>query len=267
MADDANKASASAGSATGDNGGSGGAGAATVDLEKYVPKTQYEQLESKLGEQGNELGELRKFYQDIAPLLDKLDEHPDLVEAITAGKLDGKLAKAVLEGKVRIEEAVQVQKAHDEVKKDMGTKNFEKADPAEIAKQVEEKLTEKLEATTNELKGSIAEVEETRALERSLDEFIASTKDYPEYAEKILEWFDKHPEQYDIEVAYSAVKGKTLSEKAAEEDKNRAAEESKSNAANAGGGQGSRTGKTLTAEETIGKFIELSGPRETGNLL
>ena len=160
-----------------------------------------------------------------------------------------------------------MQKAHDEVKKDMGTKNFEKADPAEIAKQVEEKLTEKLEATTNELKGSIAEVEETRALERSLDEFIASTKDYPEYAEKILEWFDKHPEQYDIEVAYSAVKGKALSEKAAEEDKNRAAEESKSNAANAGGGQGSRTGKMLTAEETIGKFIELSGPRETGNLL
>ena len=160
MSDEQKQASASAGSASGGDNGSGNAGEAQVDLDKYVSKSTYEQLESKLGEQGNELGELRKFYQDIAPLLDKLDAAPELVEAITAGKLDGKLAKAVLEGKVRIEDAVQVQKAHDEVKKDMGNKNFEKADPETLSKLVEDKLNEKIGGVRDEIRGSIEEVEE-----------------------------------------------------------------------------------------------------------
>src|SRR3990167_4171553 len=113
-----NNASAGAGSA-GNGNGSGSSGEA-IDLSQYIPKGTYDELQSKLGEQGSELGEFRKFYQEITPLLEKLDKYPDLVEAIVADKFNDKLAKAVLDGKVKIEEVVQVQKAQEEVKKDMG---------------------------------------------------------------------------------------------------------------------------------------------------
>ncbi|MBU0958950.1 MAG: hypothetical protein KKB31_03310, partial [Nanoarchaeota archaeon] len=44
-----------------------------IDLEKYVEKEQYEELEKKLGTQGDELGEYRSFIKDITPLMEKLE--------------------------------------------------------------------------------------------------------------------------------------------------------------------------------------------------
>lgn len=80
-------------------------------------KAQYEELQTKLGSQGQELGEYRQFFQGISPLLDKLDEQPELVQAIIDGKVNSELAKAAAEGKVQIEDAAIVSKAHEEVKK------------------------------------------------------------------------------------------------------------------------------------------------------
>ncbi len=59
------------------------------ELENYVPKDQYQALEKKLGEQGEELGKLRpsqQFLDEIAPLIKILDKEPKIVEAIMGGK-------------------------------------------------------------------------------------------------------------------------------------------------------------------------------------
>jgi len=53
--------------------------------DETVAKSQYEELESKLGEQGNELGKYRDFFKQVEPLLGELDKQPELVQAIVDG--------------------------------------------------------------------------------------------------------------------------------------------------------------------------------------
>lgn len=72
--------------------------------EKYVSKDQYQTLEKKFGEQGQELEELRNFFEQMLPLHKILQEKPEITEAILSGKFNADLAKAVLEGKVKIED-------------------------------------------------------------------------------------------------------------------------------------------------------------------
>ena len=93
-----------------------------VNLDEYIPKTQYEEAEKKIGEQGKELGDYRGFFNEINPLLEKLQEQPELVQAILDDKLTSELAEAALAGKVKVEEATEVVGAHKDVKKDMGEK-------------------------------------------------------------------------------------------------------------------------------------------------
>src|ERR1035437_2069752 len=76
----------------------------------------YEELMSRFGTQGQELGEYRTFFQNISPLLDKLDQAPELVQAIIDGKVDKGIAQAVMEGRVDIRDAAIVQQAADTVK-------------------------------------------------------------------------------------------------------------------------------------------------------
>lgn len=85
----------------------------------------YDELETRFGTQGKELGEYRQFFQNIAPLLDKLDQSPEMVQAIVDGKLDKDIAKAVLEGRVDVRDAAAVQAAHDQVKTKLGDKAYE----------------------------------------------------------------------------------------------------------------------------------------------
>jgi len=77
-----------------------------IQIEEMVPQidpSQHAELESLVGRQSTELGEYRKFFQDIAPLLDKLDKQPEVVQAILAGNLTVDLAKAVMEGRISIQ--------------------------------------------------------------------------------------------------------------------------------------------------------------------
>jgi len=87
-----------------------------------IDQEQYKNLESIVGKQGQELGEYRKFFDEVAPLLEKLDKNPDLVTAIIDGKVDSNLVKAAMEGKITIGEAQVISKANAEVKKDLGNK-------------------------------------------------------------------------------------------------------------------------------------------------
>ncbi len=241
MPEEINNASANAGSAT----GSGNAGESAPDL-----KAQYEELQTKLGSQGQELGEYRQFFQGISPLLDKLDEQPELVQAIIDGKLNPELVKAAIEGKVNIEDAATVSRAHEEVKKELGKEKYEKTDPAEIERLV----SQGLEGVKKEFSQKLDDVEELRSFEKRVTDFVSSKEDFAEYAEGITQWFKSHSDQDDIEVAYNVVKGKTLEDKIAADAVKAAAEAAKELAANAAGGA-SQGGVISTDPDVVDKLI------------
>jgi len=210
-----------------------------IDLNNYVEKTQYTEAEKKIGEQGKELGDFRNFFSEVSPLLDKLQAQPELVEAILEGKVDSSLAQAVIDNKVKIEEATTITEAHKEVKDNLGAKQYEKASAADIEKMVADKvgeLSKKLEDTQKGLKNDLKESENRRKFEGSIEEFVSNTTDFKEYAAQINEWLVAHPNVYDIETAYYAVKGKVLVDKKVNDEDVAKAEEAKKMAANAGGG-------------------------------
>ena len=210
--------------------GSGQTPASNAGDVKIDP-VQHKELETLVGRQGQELGEFRKFFSDIAPLLDKLDKSPEIVQAIVDGNITSDLAKAAIEGKVSIADAKIVSKAHEEVKKELGKEGYQGATPEEINKLVEDKAKE----IKTEFQKELKERDDLSAFETGVNDFIARTSDFPKYASEIDKWLDEH-DVTDIAVAYYAVKGE-LSEKEAKKqadiDK---AEAEKGIASNMGGG-------------------------------
>lgn len=214
------------------------AGQANNSADQVDYKKLYEELEPKIGSQGRELGEYRSFFEGIAPLLDKLDKSPELVQAIIDGSVDENLAKAALKGEINIKTAEVITTAHTEVKKELGTKEYAKTSAEDIAKMVEDRVAE----VKKELKLNIDEVEEARSFEQSVNEFIDRTADFADYAGDVERWLDRHPDVTDIEVAYYAVKGQLSTKEAAQRADADRAEYEKNLAANAGGGQGGVSG-------------------------
>lgn len=214
----------------------GGGQAQVAPVAGQVDPAQHKELESLVGRQGQELGEFRKFFSDIAPLLDKLDKSPEIVQAIVDGNITAELAKAAMEGKVSIADAQIVSKAQEEVKKDLGKKGFEGASSDEVSKLIEAKAKEIRADYQKELK----ERDDLSTFESSVNDFIARTPDFSNYASEIDTWLDNH-DVTDIAVAYYAVKGE-LSEKEAKKQANiDKAEAEKYGALNMGGGSGNAT--------------------------
>lgn len=196
-------------------------------LQDVVEKKQYDELFSKFGEQGRELGEVRQFVQDISPLLEKLNASPQLVQAIVDGKIDNAIATAAIAGTLSLEQAQAVTEAHKEVKQELG-KEYKGADPQDIARLVDEKVAEKIK--------ELDAREEMRSFESRTNTFIEETKDFAEHAREIDEWLDKHPEVVDVVVAYYAVKGELTEKEARRKAEEAAAEEAKGVVLTAGGG-------------------------------
>lgn len=236
-------------------------------VEDMVPKSQYEELERKLGEQGNELGQYREFLSTISPLLDNLKDNgetvkaltenglaeilesqPELLEGILSGKVDGAMAKAVLEGKVSLESATAVTQAHQEVKQDLGKKEYAQKSPEEIEALVESKLSEKMAAFEKNFQKTSADKEELKEFEEGINTFIESTPDFAEVADRVEVYLQEHPELDDISVAYFAVKGIIAQEKIDEDLKVKAGENAKNVAANAAGGSSQTTVRTSSPE-------------------
>lgn len=189
-------------------------------------KVLYEELEKKFGVQGNEVGEYRSFFNNIAPLLDKLDQSPEIVQAILDGKIDKNLAQAAYEGKINITDAATVSQAAAEVKQDLG-KDYKGTSPEEVTKLIEQKV--------NEVRRELEESAELKDFETRSQRFIENTPDFVEHADKIDKWLDEH-DVTDIEIAYYAVKGQ-MSESAAKKAADIAANErAKEFVSNAGGG-------------------------------
>lgn len=223
-----------------------------VDLDDYVPKEQYEELGVKLGTQGEELGRLREFAKQVTPFLDALRGKDDVARAIMSGSLDNELAKAIVDGKISLKDAKAVSKsAHVAATKAMSEQGFTKED---IERLVDQKVTE----TKRELEQKVTNVEDLRAFEDRTNRFIESTNDFPDYAREIDQWLEAHPDQSDIEVAYYAVKGRTVTAAAAKEAEKQAAEQAKRVAANAGGGS-SQGGRLPDGTSLIDSLISSIG--------
>lgn len=199
---------------------------------QQVTEAMYKELEQRFGTQGNELGEYRTFFQNITPLLDKLNDAPLLVQAIVDGTLNEDILKKIESGEVKPAAAEAVAKANEQVKEDLGAKAYKAASPEEIEKLI----TEKVNAVRSELEGKAA----LDAFEAKTQKFIENTSDFAEYAEGIEEWLDSH-DVTDIEVAYWAVKGKMSEEKARKTAVENGGEIAKEVASNAGGGNSSAT--------------------------
>lgn len=249
---DINNGSANAGSPIANNvpnaNSFGGASGQTFKESPQIDPVQHKELESLVGRQGQELGEFRKFFQDISPLLEKLDKNPDIVQAIINENITADLAKAAMEGKISISDAKIVSKAHTEVKKELG-KEYASASPEDISKLVEDKAKE-IEA---KFEGKLKERDDLNTFESNVQDFIARTSDFPKYATEIDKWLDEH-DVTDISVAYYAVKGE-LSEKEAKKQSDAGlAEHQKDLAMNATGG-GSRANHIAGDSPLIDQLI------------
>ena len=202
--------------------GQAGNMAAGVDYEKA-----YKELESRFGGQGQELGEYRKFFDSISPLLNTLDSSPELVQAIMDGKVNKDLAKAVLENRVDVRDAQIVQAAHDTVKQNLGKTGYAQASNEEITKLIEKE--------GDKLRKEFEEKAELASFEDYTRKFIENTPDFKEYTSEIDKWLDEH-EVSDIEIADYAVKGQMSEKAAAAAAEQAASERAKDVIANAGGG-------------------------------
>ena len=260
-ADDLIKSGPSANIDTGNEGEptvSSEAGEEKVNLDDYVAKQTYEDLESKMGTMGEELGNYREFVKEFQPLLDEFEKQPELVDLIMSGKIDSELANAVAEGKVKIEDAAVVASAHEEVKKDMGKIKYDKSSPEDIEKLISDKASELFKNESLKIRGDVDSLKEELAYKDKLNKFIKDTPDFPEFSGRINDYIKEHRDIDDIEVAYHVVKGvhyEELIKKKAEDD---AAEEEKNRALNATGG-GSQGGTIPSGNSTIDDLVSGKG--------
>jgi hypothetical protein len=207
--------------------------------------TAYKELETRLGTQGQELGEYREFFQNIAPILDKLDQAPELVQAILDGKVDKEIAQAVMEGRVDVRDAAVVAKANEDVKAKLGEEKYNLATPESISKLVE--------AEVSKVRKEFEEKADLQSFQDYTAKFIETTPDFQEYAEKIDKWLDTH-DVNDIKVAYYAVKGEMSESQAQKAADQEAAERAKDMMANAGGG-GQQSQFAADGTPLVDKFI------------
>jgi hypothetical protein len=198
-----------------------------------IPKAEYDKLYSAYGTLSNETGELRQFFGDITPLLEKADKSPELVQAFLNDKFDPDLATAILEGRVSVSDAQAVQAAAATVETKIGKQAFNAATPEEIAKMVEKEVAK--------VKEQFEQRDELRSFEQRTADFIASTPDFADHGDAISKWLDDHADITDVETAYFAVKGKLTVSEAAKISEQRQSEIAKEMAQNAGGGSSAAT--------------------------
>ena len=187
----------------------------------------YDELAARFGTQGQELGEYRQFFQNIAPLLDKLDQAPELVQAIIDGKVDKNIAQAVMEGRVDVRDAAIVTKAAETVKEKLGTEKFDLSTPEAITKLVQ--------AEASKIRKEFEEKSDLQTFQDYTQKFIEKTPDFQEHAAEIDKWLDSH-DVSDIEVAYYAVKGQMSEANAKKAAEVAQGERAREVIANAGGG-------------------------------
>ena len=215
--------------------------------KNVIPEEQYKELEKKLGSQGEELGKFRKLFEDTSPLLEKLNDDPELAKAILDGKIDSQLVTSILNGTTTKENAETVSEADKEVKKELGKKEYAQKAPEEIEKLIEAKITEGVAKAEQKFSQSFNNMEKRQEYQSKISDFIANTPDFAEFATEI-EKFVEMTGITNVEIAYNSIKGKALQEKYKDEEEKHMAEAAKNMAANAGGGSSQVTAKVANKD-------------------
>lgn len=222
--------------------------------EGFVPKDQYENLEKKLGEQGEELGKMRSYIEDLEPFMEKIQNNEALVDAIFADKITPDMAKAILDGKVSMGEATKIADANEKVKQELGASEYSKLSPEDLEARISQKVEERVSQKLKELDAKFDSHEEERKFTQRIEKFIANTPDYSEYAEDVNKFFEEHPHESDIEIAYKAVKADHLQKKLDEKNGKDAAEYAKELALNNAAGD-NRGGSVPTEGTAFEDFV------------
>ncbi|NCF75323.1 MAG: hypothetical protein GWO87_02455 [Xanthomonadaceae bacterium] len=68
--------------------------------KNIVLEEQYQKLEKKFKSQGDELDKYKKLFEDVSPILEKLNDDPELAKAILEDKIDSRLVESVFSGKI-----------------------------------------------------------------------------------------------------------------------------------------------------------------------
>lgn len=219
--------------------------------ETEITEKQYKELEKKLGSQGEELGKYRKLVEDVKPLLDRLDNDPELAKAIMENKIDSSLIQDVVEGKTDQKDAEAVSQANKKVKEEVGEKKYQEMSQ----KEMEEMMDKKLEEHKQEISKNLEQRDSMEEYEKSISDFIQNTPDFAEYAGEVEKILDETGIT-DIKVAYDAVKGKHLQKEQQDSDDDKSKEVAKEVASNASGGSSQATGemkKNDEIDEYLGK--------------
>jgi len=226
-------ASGDPGSAGAEAPDSGQANQGEVDLDALIKEN--ENLKKVLGQQGQELGQYREFVTKIEPFAEKVESIPSLFDAIMSDKFSEEVVRMVAEGKISQKEAKDAQRVQAEVKK-------------EVAKMSPDDLNELIRAQVEAAMPSVdtavgTKVEEFRIEQRQIAdaaEFIEKTEDFQAYADEVHSYLESHPDLMDVSEAYYSVKGRLLTEAAAEKARENAAEISKNVAVGSVPGGGTR---------------------------
>lgn len=269
MEDPTKNASANAGSAGANADGSGASG--QTNAGDTIPKAQYDELYSKFGEIGEKLGVYKKFYEESEPLMDLLEQNPEIEEALLSGKFDAELAKAVLDGRVTKETAATVADAHQQAKDNMTKEELAKVSPEEMLKKmdaiIEAKFDALLKPTTSQIEKKIEGLgaqmtaqQRIAANEQKIREFIANTPDFGDFSGDIQKRMEERPGTTVME-AYELAKARHIVQSAQKSQEGKNARDSKEIAANAGGGRGSRSGAAVVTGDAREQFIKMTGDR------
>ena len=206
----------------------------------YIPKEeakkQIDNLEKKLGEQGQELGKYRNFFQDVQPLLKKLDGQPDLVQAILDGDIDADVAQKVADGDISLDQGKAESTNNAQNDNNNGDENqtsTQSLSPEQVEKIVEDRTSQ----VRQEVEEKLTKAERERQFEREIQDFMEQTPDFDKYANDIANFLNEHEEIENIEVAYNAVKGMKLEEERQEQAKQGKKQAAKDRAMNATGGR------------------------------
>lgn len=178
---------------------------AAEGMKDYKPEgkeSSYLELEQKLTAQGQELGEYRKFTEEVAPLLKVLQEDKDLFGQVV-GRLGGNAETQ--------EEPAQAMPAPTS------------AD--DVMQTVEQR---------------IRSFEEQQTFERKVEKFIETHPDFRSKLPKIMEVIDRHEIHDDIELAYKIANYEDMERKLSLQ--NGAKDTAVENATSVGGGASPATG-------------------------
>lgn len=219
----------------------------------YIPEEEaqkkIEELQEEMTQQGEKLGKYQEIFQDVQPLLNKLDGQPELVDAILNGDIDADIAQKVADGEITPEQA-QAEQDHKDANQSNEGDNTQELSIDKLEQMVEEKTG----AVKEEVEKKLQEQKRKRQFEKEIEQFMESTPDFDKYADDIAAFLNEHEEIENIEVAYNAVKGQRLEQEQKEQSEQDKKQEAKRRAMNAAGGR-SQGGQPIQDSDALDDLI------------